>query len=207
MILVVDDDKTIRLSLKLVLERNGYETALAEEPKEAIQMIRRTPAVELVLMDMNYTRATDGEEGLTLLRQIKVLRPDLPCILMTAWGSIDLAVQGMRAGAFDFLTKPWDNGVLLERIETAVKLTVKGQESVVHRPERNPIVGTSLSAILATVARVAPTNAPVLITGESGTGKELIAEAIHRQSQRAKGPQGRSCGSLRDGEGRHHLPR
>ena len=152
MILVVDDDKTIRLSLKLVLERNGYETALAEEPKEAIQMIRRTPAVELVLMDMNYTRATDGEEGLTLLRQIKV-----------AWGSIDLAVQGMRAGAFDFLTKPWDNGVLLERIETAVKLTVKGQESVVHRPERNPIVGTSLSAILATVARVAPTNAPVLI--------------------------------------------
>ena len=188
MILVVDDDKTIRLSLKLVLERNGYETALAEEPKEAIQMIRRTPAVELVLMDMNYTRATDGEEGLTLLRQIKVLRPDLPCILMTAWGSIDLAVQGMRAGAFDFLTKPWDNGVLLERIETAVKLTVKGQESVVHRPERNPIVGTSLSAILATVARVAPTNAPVLITGESGTGKELIAEAIHRQSRRANGP-------------------
>lgn len=186
MILVVDDDKTIRLSLKLVLERNGYETALAEEPKEAIQMIRRTPAVELVLMDMNYTRATDGEEGLTLLRQIKVLRPDLPCILMTAWGSIDLAVQGMRAGAFDFLTKPWDNGVLLERIETAIKIN---NASPATQPiQSSPIVGTSLSGILATVARVAPTNAPVLITGESGTGKELIAEAIHRQSRRANGP-------------------
>ena len=188
MILVVDDDKTIRLSLKLVLERNGYEVALAEEPKAAIQMIRSMPAVELVLMDMNYSISTSGEEGLTLLKQIKVLRPELPCILMTAWGSIDLAVQGMRAGAFDFITKPWDNGVLLERIETAVKLTVKGHESVVHHKERNPIVGTSLSAILATVARVAPTNAPVLITGESGTGKELIAEAIHRQSRRANGP-------------------
>ena len=92
MILVVDDDKTIRLSLKLVLERNGYETALAEEPKEAIQMIRRTPAVELVLMDMNYTRATDGEEGLTLLRQIKVLRPDLPCILRDPFSHIKVLI-------------------------------------------------------------------------------------------------------------------
>ena len=116
MILVVDDDKTIRLSLKLILERNGYEVTLAEGPKEAIQIVRNTPAVELVLMDMNYSRATDGEEGMTLLRQVKVFRPDVPCILMTAWGTIDLAVQGMRAGAFDFITKPWDNGVLLDRI-------------------------------------------------------------------------------------------
>ena len=72
MILVVDDDKTIRLSLKLILERNGYEVTLAEGPKEAIQIVRNTPAVELVLMDMNYSRATDGEEGMTLLRQVKV---------------------------------------------------------------------------------------------------------------------------------------
>jgi len=112
MILVVDDDKNIRLSLKLILERNEYEVTLAEGPKEAMQIVRNTPAVELVLMDMNYTRATDGEEGLTLLKQVKVFRPEVPCILMTAWGSIELAVQGMRAGAFDFITKPWDNGVL-----------------------------------------------------------------------------------------------
>ena len=186
MILVVDDDKTIRLSLKLILERNGYEVTLAEGPKEAIQIVRNTPAVELVLMDMNYSRATDGEEGMTLLRQVKVFRPDVPCILMTAWGTIDLAVQGMRAGAFDFITKPWDNGVLLERIETAIK--INSTSHVAQTIQTSPIVGSSLSGILATVARVAPTNAPVLITGESGTGKELIAEAIHRQSQRSNGP-------------------
>ena len=122
MILVVDDDKSIRLSLKLVLERNGYEVALADNPKAAMQVIWDVPAVELVLMDMNYSNSTDGEEGLTLLKQIKVFRPDVPCILMTAWGTIDLAVQGMRAGAFDFITKPWDNGVLLDRIETAKQI-------------------------------------------------------------------------------------
>lgn len=122
MILVVDDDKSIRLSLKLVLERNGYEVALADNPQAAMQVIWDVPAVELVLMDMNYSNSTDGEEGLTLLKQIKVFRPDVLCILMTAWGTIDLAVQGMRAGAFDFITKPWDNGVLLERIETATQI-------------------------------------------------------------------------------------
>ena len=208
MILVVDDDKNIRLSLKLILERNEYEVTLAEGPKEAMQIVRNTPAVELVLMDMNYTRATDGEEGLTLLKQVKVFRPEVPCILMTAWGSIDLAVQGMRAGAFDFITKPWDNGVLLDRIETARSLTPgpspKGEGSIYLQWQKTTngqaqnvttplslwrgVGGEALSGILATVARVAPTNAPVLITGESGTGKELIAEAIHRQSQRANGP-------------------
>ena len=205
MILVVDDDKSIRLTLKSILERNEYEVTLAEEPKAAIQIIRTTPDVELVLMDMNYniyrTSSNDGEEGLTLLKQIKVFRPDVPCILMTAWGSIDLAVRGMRAGAFDFITKPWDNGVLLERIETARSLTptpLRGEG--LSATKASPLLGEgpgvrllgvrlpSLSNIYSTIARVAPTNAPVLITGESGTGKELIAEAIHRQSKRANGP-------------------
>ena len=203
MILVVDDDKNIRLSLKLVLERDGYEVALAENPKEAIQVIRTVPAVNLVLMDMNYSLSTDGEEGLTLLKQIKVFRPEVPCILMTAWGTIDLAVQGMRAGAFDFITKPWDNGVLLDRIETALKLSSMPKLQANGNSDKTPtprntksekgrygIIGDSpyLMNVLDTVARVAPTNAPVLITGESGTGKELIAEAIHKQSRRASGP-------------------
>ena len=213
MILVVDDDKNIRLSLKLILERNGYDVALAEGPKEAIRIVRNTPAVELVLMDMNYNMSTDGEEGLTLLKQVKVFRPDVPCILMTAWGSIDLAVQGLRAGAFDFITKPWDNGVLVERVETAINVapsksprggtcvSIGIPEDMVAPPRggregASPQGGRegagvplpSLASIYATIARIAPTNAPVLITGESGTGKELIAEAIHRQSRRANGP-------------------
>ena len=190
MILVVDDDKNIRLSLKLILERNGYEVALAEGPKEAIRIVRTTPAVELVLMDMNYSMSTNGEEGLTLLKQVKVFRPDVPCILMTAWGSIELAVQGMRAGAFDFITKPWDNGVLVERVETAIKVKVSPPVSdpFPATPAPSGVRLPSLVSIYATIARIAPTNAPVLITGESGTGKELIAEAIHRQSRRANGP-------------------
>ncbi|MBQ5713948.1 MAG: sigma-54-dependent Fis family transcriptional regulator [Bacteroidaceae bacterium] len=193
MILVVDDDKSIRLSLKLILERNEFEVVLAEEPSAAIQVIRDNPAVELVLMDMNYntyrTSSNDGEEGLTLLKQIKVFHPDVPCILMTAWGTIDLTVRGMRAGAFDFITKPWDNGVLLEKIQTA--RTLKGRVSSSDDKKGDgsgTIIGSSLAGILSTISRVAPTNAPVLITGESGTGKELIAEAIHRQSKRANGP-------------------
>lgn len=156
-----------------------------------MQVIWDVPAVELVLMDMNYSNSTDGEEGLTLLKQIKVFRPDVLCILMTAWGTIDLAVQGMRAGAFDFITKPWDNGVLLERIETATQIKnskLKIQNSPLSLGEGLGVRLPSLSDIYSTVSRVAPTNAPVLITGESGTGKELIAEAIHRQSKRANGP-------------------
>ena len=204
MILVVDDDKAIRLSLKLILERNEYVVVLAENPKAAIDIVRSHPEVELVLMDMNYDNSTTGDEGLTLLKQVKVFRPDLPCILMTAWGTIDLAVQGMRAGAFDFITKPWDNGVLLDRIETARTLSPLSREggeprSALMSQNRKmalpPTGGAgrgaflpSLASVYSTISRIAPTNAPVLITGESGTGKELIAEAIHRQSRRAAGP-------------------
>ena len=204
MILVVDDDKAIRLSLKLILERNEYAVTLAENPKAAIDIVHSHPELELVLMDMNYDNSTTGDEGLTLLKQVKVFRPDLPCILMTAWGTIDLAVQGMRAGAFDFITKPWDNGVLLDRIETARTLSplpseggeprsaLKSQNRKMALPPtggagRGAIL-PSLASVYSTISRIAPTNAPVLITGESGTGKELIAEAIHRQSRRAEGP-------------------
>lgn len=192
MILIIDDDSAVRSSLGFMLKRAGYEVEVVSGPREAMEVVRSvTPA--LMLMDMNFTLSTSGEEGLTLLKQVKIFHPDVPVILMTAWGSIELAVQGMQAGAFDFITKPWNNAALLQRIETALELTsapkeVSGEQN--DALNRSHIIGKSkgLTEVLNTVARIARTNASVLITGESGTGKELIAEAIHINSQRANQP-------------------
>lgn len=191
MILIIDDDAAIRASLTVLLKRAGYMTRTASNPDEAITEVRRE-IPQLVLLDMNFSRFTTGDEGLTLLRQIKVFAPSTPVILMTGWASIDLAVAGIKAGAFDFIAKPWDNARLLDSIATALKLGSG------NRPEcettdsfdRRGIVGhdPALEKVLSTVARIAPTNASVLITGESGTGKELIAEAIHYNSNRRDKP-------------------
>lgn len=193
MILIVDDDSVVRSSLSFMLKRAGYEVQVVPGPREAMDIVRSV-APGLILMDMNFTLSTTGEEGLTLLKQVKIFRPDTPVILMTAWGSIQLAVQGMQAGAFDFITKPWNNAALLQRIETALELSATPTKEVTQEQndsfERSHIVGRSqgLMDVLNTIARIAKTNASVLITGESGTGKELIAEAIHINSQRAKHP-------------------
>ena len=127
MILIIDDDSAVRSSLSFMLKRAGYEVKTAPGPREAMDIVR-AEAPALILMDMNFTLSTTGEEGLTLLKQVKVFRPDVPVILMTAWGSIQLAVQGMQAGAFDFITKPWNNAALLQRIETALELTAAPKE-------------------------------------------------------------------------------
>lgn len=192
MLLIIDDDSGVRSSLSFMLKRAGYQVIAVTGPREAMEVVR-SEAPSLILMDMNFTLSTSGEEGLTLLKQVKVFRPDVPVILMTAWGSIQLAVQGMQAGAFDFITKPWNNAALLQRIETALELTATPKYTPQEQSgtlNRSHIIGKSrgLMEVLNTVARIAPTNAPVLITGESGTGKELIAEAIHINSQRVRQP-------------------
>lgn len=191
MILIVDDDPVIRTSLRMLLSNAGYSSDTADSPARAMEVVRRS-VPELVLLDMNFSRFTTGHEGLTLLRQIKIFAPEVPVILMTAWGSIELAVEGMKAGAFDFITKPWDNRNLITRITTALNMSraPEDNQATDNSFDRSFIIGKSsgLNAVLDTVKRVAPTNAPVLITGESGTGKELIAEAIHRNSRRSAGP-------------------
>lgn len=192
MILIIDDDSAVRSSLSFMLKRAGYEVEAVSGPREAMEIVRSV-SLALILMDMNFTLSTSGEEGLTLLKQVKLFRPDVPVILMTAWGSIQLAVQGMQAGAFDFITKPWNNAALLQRIETALELAAPSEKLPDEKGSalnRSHIIGKSkgLTEVLDTVARVARTNASVLITGESGTGKELIAEAIHINSQRAGQP-------------------
>ena len=192
MILIIDDDSAIRTSLSFMLKRAKYDVQAVATPKEAMAVVR-TMAPELILMDMNFSLTTSGDEGITLLKQVKVFRPDVPVILMTAWGSIQLAVKGMQAGAFDFITKPWNNAALMQRIETALELNGEKKEETFteeNKFDRSLIIGRSkaLMNVLNTIQRIAKTNASVLITGESGTGKELIAETIHRNSPRVKKP-------------------
>ena len=197
MILVVDDDSSVTASLSLLLKQAGYRTATAASPREALESLARGPC-ELVLQDMNFSRRTSGEEGMELLREIRRRHAGLPVILITAWGSIELAVQGIKAGAADFVTKPWTNSQILQAVKTALSLaaaTPAGKAEVTREEldrqgDFTNVIGCDpeLLKLLEAVRRVAPTEASVLITGESGTGKDEIAQAIFRNSGRNDRP-------------------
>lgn len=191
-ILIVDDDTAVQVSLALLLKQSGFETQCCDDGIQALSLLSKQ-RFDLVLQDMNFSLQTSGDEGIALLEEIKRGHANLPVLLMTAWGSIALAVKGMKAGAANFFTKPWDNQQLVELIRTTLDA---GSASRLHEPVRadfdsrfdfSTIIGEhpSILKVLAIVAQVAPTKAPVLILGESGTGKELIAEAIHRNSPRS----------------------
>ena len=195
MILIIDDDHAVTASLALLLKQAGFASTAATSPDEAIEVLRRQPC-QLVIQDMNFSRRTSGEEGLALLQRIKALTPGLPVVLITAWGSINLAVEGMKAGAADFVTKPWTNQQMLETVKTTLGLSASRATADDHAASRDELdarfdfgslVGrdAKMLRVLQLIGRVAATQASVLITGESGTGKELIAEALHRNSTRA----------------------
>ncbi|HEX8530076.1 MAG TPA: sigma-54 dependent transcriptional regulator [Cytophagales bacterium] len=192
MLLIIDDDIAVQTSLVLLLRKEGFAAKAVGSPGEALAALRaETP--ELILLDMNFSIETSGEEGLNLLGQIRQLKPDVPVILITGWGSIDLAVRGMKAGAKDFITKPWQNEYLVQSVRTLLNLAGQkpqspGRRKLDQQYRFGHIVGEDpkLLDVLETIGRVAPTEAPVLITGESGTGKELIAEAVHQNSKRQK---------------------
>jgi len=199
MILIVDDDSAVRASLALLLKQAGFRSQAVSSPGAALALIG-DQSVELVLQDMNFSRNTTGEEGMALLQEIRTRRPDTPVILMTAWGSIALAVRGVRAGAFDFITKPWVNDALLQSVRTALAVAkanagarqdrTQTREDLDRRYDFGRLIGADprFVEILDVVGRVSATDASVLIIGESGTGKELIAEAIHRNSHRKEQP-------------------
>ena len=198
-VLVVDDDPGVTASLQLLLKQNGYDALTAADPDQAIRILEHQP-VALVLQDMNFSRRTTGEEGLQLLSHIKGIKPHLPVVLITAWGSVELAVRGVKAGAQDFITKPWSHEQILHVVQTSLGLAqIRPQD-----PPVSPLTRAELDArydfggfigqdpailrLLEVVGRVAATDAAVLITGESGTGKELVAEAIWRNSLRRQDP-------------------
>lgn len=185
MILIVDDNQAILASLKLMFEREGFEVKTSSGPEEALAFVRAHEP-ELIMLDMNFSRATSGEEGLHLLRQVKIFHPQTPVVLMTAWANIPLAVEGIKAGAVDFITKPWNNYALIDRIKALISLPQHKSGGF----DRSLIIGESpgIKAVLETIERVAATDASVLITGENGTGKELVAQTLHMNSLRRNKP-------------------
>ncbi len=194
MILIIDDDIAVKTSLRLLLENEGYKTTTADDPAEALAFLKSyTP--ELIILDLNFSIDTSGQEGMQLLQNIKKGNDLIPIILLTGWGTIELAVQGMKLGANDFLNKPWNNDFLLQSVKTLLDLQDKKKQKNSRKQldsmyKFQQIIGEddTMLDILETIGRVASTDAPVLIMGESGTGKELIAEAIHHNSLRANKP-------------------
>lgn len=195
MIFIIDDDIAVQTSLSLLLKQEGYNTLCASNPQEGSKVLKKQ-VPDAIILDLNFGNTTDGKEGLEFLENIKNAVPSTPVILITAWASISLAVEGMKKGAFDFISKPWDNNDLLNTLSTAIELNKEPQiKEKTKRDELEKnlnfegIIGKSqqITSILETIGRISKTDAPVLILGDSGTGKELIAEAIHNNSPRKDG--------------------
>ena len=190
-ILVVDDEAGMRKSLTIMLRREGYEISEAQEGKAAADQLEND-VFDLVIADLKM----EPVSGLDLLRLVKQMSPDVEVILMTAYGTVESAVEAMKLGAFDFITKPFLVEEILLRVQNALEKRRLKQEVRLLRAEVKGafgfegIIGVSegIRRVLTNLPKVAQTESTVLITGESGTGKELIARAIHAASRRAHGP-------------------
>ncbi len=193
-ILIADDQRDIRDALTLLLKVEGYATRCVGSPAAAIAAAAAEPFAA-ALIDMNYTRdTTSGEEGLDLLAALRRLDGDLPVIVMTAWGSIDLAVEAMRRGGADFIEKPWDNARLAAIVRNQVALSsarrqvrrlVAENDLLQPAPEDDFVTGSEgMARVVALIERIAPTDANVLIVGENGTGKSVAARCVHGRSLR-----------------------
>ena len=201
-ILVVDDNAGIRSALKILLPMRFAEAELIASPKVLMETMR-TFKPDVVLLDMNFeTDINTGNEGLFWLSELKRDFPEVEVVLFTAYADIALAVEGMKRGAFDFVVKPWDNAKLLATLEEACKKHRKvGGKEVSGQPAPTMRWGESeaMQQLRAMVEKVAPTDATVLITGENGTGKDVLANEIHRLSNRANKPMvGVDIGAITD---------
>lgn len=197
-VLVADDQPDVREALRLLLKNEGYEIQTASSPAEILSALEARE-FDIVLMDLNYARdTTSGEEGLDLLTRIQTMDSALPVVVMTAWGSVRLAVEAMRRGARDFIQKPWENARLIAILSTQVELRQALRRQMRLEAENRLLRADSLPTLIAEsaamrpvlelIARVGPSDANVLITGEHGTGKEVIAKTLYALSPRNSKP-------------------
>ena len=195
-ILIADDQRDVLEALRLLLKSEGHACKTVGDPAAALAALKGG-AFAAALIDLNYTRdTTSGREGLDLLKALKQAEPDLPVVAMTAWGSINLAVEAMRLGAGDFIEKPWDNTRLISVLRNQIALGAAARREQKLRAENSLLRGDAdeefiaqsraMQPVLALIERVAPTDANVLVLGENGTGKGVIARLIHRRSKRAE---------------------
>jgi DNA-binding NtrC family response regulator len=196
-LLVADDQPDVLEAVRMLGRANGFDVRTATSPA-AVVALAETEALDVCLIDLNYARdTTSGREGMDLLGKLRELDPALPVVVMTAWGSIEGAVEAMRRGARDYLTKPWDNARLVATLHAQLELRralrtanrLDAEAARTRARELPQVVARSraMAQVMALVERIAPSQASVLITGEHGTGKEVIARAIHAASARAGG--------------------
>ena len=194
LVVIADDQADVVEALRLLLKAEGYRTVIAHVPEGVLALLEREQA-DAALIDLNYTRdTTSGREGMDLLSRIRAFDPTLPVIVMTAWGSVDKAVEAMRLGARDFIEKPWDNARLLTTLRTQVELgralrvsqRLEQENQLLRRSGLPDLIAESpaMRPVLELMERVAPSDANVLVTGEHGTGKEVVARWIHAASRR-----------------------
>lgn len=197
-LLIADDQEDVLAALRLLLKPEGYQLDCVTSPRAVLAALEQRE-YDVLLMDLNYTRdTTSGEEGFELLSRVQQQDPLLPVVVMTAWGSVDAAVEAMRRGARDFIQKPWENARLLAILKTQMELAAalrRGArleaENRLLQAEGRPVMiaeSPAMRPVLEMIARVGPSDANVLITGEPGTGKEVVARTLHAISERAAQP-------------------
>lgn len=197
-VLIADDQPDVREALRLLLKGEGYAIETVASPAAVLAAVQRSE-FDAVLLDLNYARdTTTGREGLELVSELQGLDATLPAIVMTAWGSVDKAVEAVRRGARDFIEKPWDNTRLLTTLRAQVELgralrrtrRLEGENRILRRDDAPEMITESavMRPIVQLMGRVAPSDANVLITGEHGTGKEVVAQWIHAASGRTGRP-------------------
>ncbi len=197
-VLIADDQRDVLEALRLLLKAEGWKIEDATSPAKVLALVAEQE-FDVALIDLNYARdTTSGKEGLELMSKISELDNSLPIVVMTAWGSVDVAVEAMRRGARDFIQKPWENARLLSILKTQAELSRalrQGQrlaaENEMLRAEKGPTMiaeAPAMQPVLEMIARVAPSDANVLITGENGTGKGVVTRALHAASTRASKP-------------------